>query len=368
MGTVKYLERHVLSTGEVAWAANPSKAVKEALLVKYKRCKSKHEAISMCLDWENRYRDYKRGIDRKIYISENSVAGLVAAYKATSNWKRLSANSKATYTQLIGSVLNITIGTSNVSFGDTLHHNIAIKQAEALHEQLCRDVSEHRANHVCKVLRRVWFVGFRTGLTRSNPFSKMGLASLPPREVRWEKKHIDIFVKQADKMGLWSIGTLALMCYDLCQRIGDMRQMRWGNYNIHGDYFFDFVQEKSRTVRKPQGNLVSVPVMNEQLKERLDSLPRGGKDDFIILFERTGRPYTKWANKTVSEVRKAAGLPSELWISDLRRTGATEAGEAGLTDTEIMALTGHTSREVVSVYVKTTRRTASTAARKRYGK
>jgi len=366
MGSIKYLERHQLSTGEISWGANPSKAVREALLVKYESYKDKKDAVDRCMEWEKAFLDYKRGMDRKKHISENSVNGLVAAYKNTSNWDRLSVNSKNTYNQLIHSVMETRIGRSNITFGQTLHHNITVKVAESLHKQLCNDVSEHRANHVCKVLRRVWFVGFRLGLTRSNPFSKMGLVTLPSRDVRWEKGHVDIFVKQADKMGLTSIGTLALMCYHLCQRIGDMRQMRWGNYDLQGDGFFDFVQEKSRTVRKPQGNLVSVPVYDEVLKERLGRLTRGGKDDFIILNERTGRPYTRWAYKAVAEVRKAAGLPEELKISDLRRTGATEAGEAGLTEDEIMSLTGHTSREVVSVYVKKTRRMASTAARKRH--
>jgi integrase len=368
MKNIPYLEMHELVTGEVKWAANPSKAVRNALLVKHETYTDKKEAAKRCLAWEEAFLDYKRCIDRQQHISENSVNGLVAAYKDTTNWNRLSVNSKNTYQQLIDYVVNTRIGRSNITFGQTMHHNITVKVAEALHKQLCQDVSEHRANHVCKVLRRVWFVGFRLGLTRSNPFSKMGLATLPSRDVRWEKEHIDIFVKKADEMEMWSIGTLALMCYDLCQRIGDMRQMRWGQYDLQGDGFFDFVQEKSRTVRKPQGNLVSVPVMNEELKARLDSLTRGGKDDFIILNERTGRPYTRWAYKTVAEVREAAGLPKELKISDLRRTGATEAGEAGLTEDEIMALTGHTSREVVSVYVKKTRRMASTAARKRHGK
>jgi hypothetical protein len=368
MGSIKYLERHVLSTGQISWGANPSKAVRDALLVRYESYQEKKDAVDRCMEWEKAFLDYKRGIDRQKHISENSVNGLIAAYKNTSNWDRLSVNSKNTYQQLIDSVVNTRIGRSNISFGQTLHHNITVKVVESLHKQLCNDVSEHRANHVCKVLRRVWFVGFRLGLTRSNPFSKMGLATLPSRDVRWEKEHIDIFVAKADEMNLWSIGTLALMCYDLCQRIGDMRQIRWGNYDLQDDGFFDFVQEKSRTVRKPQGNLVSVPVENARLKKRLDSLTRGGKDDFIILNERTGRPYTRWAYKTVAEVRKAAGLPEELKISDLRRTGATEAGEAGLTEDEIMALTGHTSREVVSVYVKKTRRMAATAARKRHGR
>ena len=55
-----------------------------------------------------------------------------------------------------------------------------------------------------------------------------------------------------------------------------------------------------------------------------------------------------------------------IWIGDLRRTGATELGEANCTEDEIRAITGHKSRQVVSTYVKTSLRMATTAQRKRF--
>ena len=81
MGSIKYLERHVLSTGQISWGANPSKAVREALLVKYESYNEKKDAVDRCMEWEKAFLDYKRGIDRKKHISENSVNGLIAAYK-----------------------------------------------------------------------------------------------------------------------------------------------------------------------------------------------------------------------------------------------------------------------------------------------
>lgn len=361
MANVKYLSKQVSSKGIVTWACNPSSALKRDLQVAHVTKNDKATAIRICEKWQTDFEDYQRGISRKQYINENSVTGLVKAFYETSNYARLSANSKDTYKQLLEYALSMRVGMSNISLGQTLHKNITASMAEKIHNQLQSDVSSHRAVHVCKVLRRVWFVGFRLGLTQANPFSKMGLVSLPSRDVRWEQDHIDTFVAKADEMGLWSVGTLALLCYHLCQRVGDMRQLTWGNYE---DGVFDFVQEKSRTVRKPRGNVMIQP-SNPELEKRLSILPRRNRDDFMILNERTGRPYTRWAYKSVSEVRKAAGLPFELKISDLRRTGATEAGESGCTEDEIMALTGHTSRDVVNVYVKKTPIMAASASEKR---
>ena len=38
------------------------------------------------------------------------------------------------------------------------------------------------------------------------------------------------------------MGTLAMLCYDLCQRPGDMRQLTWEQFDGES---FDFYQEKT---------------------------------------------------------------------------------------------------------------------------
>lgn len=361
MANVKYLEERVSSKGITTWAGTPSLALKRDINAIFFTTKDKARAVDICTKWSDDFEEFKKGITQKKYISDNSVAGLVDAFYETSNYMRLSTNSKASYKQLLNYALEMRVGMSNTTLGQTLHRHVTAKMAEKIHTQLQSDVSSHRAVHVCKVLKRVWFVGWRLGLTQSNPFSKMGLVSLPVREVRWEQDHIDIFVAKADEMGLWSVGTLALLCYHLCQRVGDMRQLTWDNYE---NSVFKFVQEKSRTVKNPPGKIMILP-SNRELDERLSVLPRRNRGNFIILNERTERPYTKWAYKSVAEVRKASGLPFELKISDLRRTGATELGEAGCTTDEIMSQTGHIDRDVVNVYVKQTPIMAVTASEKR---
>lgn len=73
----------------------------------------------------------------------------------------------------------------------------------------------------------------------------------------------------------------------------------------------------------------------------------------IVVSEETGRPYQESAfQHEFARIRAASGLPVDLQFRDLRRTLATALGAAGCTDDEIRAITGHTTREVVAVYVR----------------
>ena len=72
----------------------------------------------------------------------------------------------------------------------------------------------------------------------------MGLGGLPPREIKWTEEQVRQFIDTADAMGRSSVGTLALLCFDLCQRPGDMIKLT--RQNLIGDVMV-FVQEKTGT-------------------------------------------------------------------------------------------------------------------------
>lgn len=84
------------------------------------------------------------------------------------------------------------------------------------------------------------------------------------------------------------------------------------------------------------------------------------------MYERTKAPYSdRLRNKVYHRVRDKAGLPDDLNFYDLRRTAATEMGNANCTEDEIRAVTGHVSRQIVSTYVNTTAKMAANAQAKR---
>jgi integrase len=60
-----------------------------------------------------------------------------------------------------------------------------------------------------------------------------------------------------------------------------------------------------------------------------------------------------------------AGLPDELRLSDLRRTGTTEMVEAGVGIGQIMSVTGHANPSSVKPYMKNTLTSANYALTER---
>lgn len=359
MSTAKYVQRRVNTDGSVIWAFNPPAYVRHAITeheIKYEQFTDRIDAREHSKSVVELYQEVKRKETASTYLPVGSVMSLVASYKRTNAWSSLADNTKRTYNQLLRGSFDVRLGKSTKTFGELNSSNVSPMMAEGLYEHLKASVSEHRANHTIKVLRRVWQVAKRKALVRHNPFREMGLRSLPERVVLWEPEQVETLIKHADAQGSWSVGTLALLCYDLCQRPGDMRQMLWQSYK---DGHFDFVQEKTK-VR------VTIPA-SPRLVERL-SQRDGTLDSPICASERSGKGYDRFAAyKLVARLRKSAGLPNHLQLRDLRRTGATEMAEAGCTEDELRSVTGHKGRGVLNTYVRPTRKLAAGGMNKRFG-
>lgn len=355
----KYVQRRIKTDGSVVWAFNPPAYVRETITdceISYIQFDDRIDAEEHSKQVVEMYSDAKRAESKQVHLPIGSVMSLVASYKRTNAWSSLSDNTKRTYNQLLRGSFDVRLGQSNKNFGEMNAKNVAPMTAEQLYSHLKASVSEHRANHTIKVLRRVWQVCKRKQLVRQNPFREMGLRSLPERIVLWEPEHVQAFMNYADEQGCWSVGTIALLCYDLCQRPGDMRQLLWQNYK---DGHFDFVQEKTK-VR------VTIPA-SPRLVERM-SQRSGQQSDVITVSERTGRPYDRYAAyKLAARIRTGSGLPKELQLRDLRRTGATEMAEAGCTEDELRSVTGHKGRGVLNTYVRPTRKLAAGGMNKRFG-
>ena len=355
----KYVQRRTKTDGSVVWAFNPPAYVRETITdceISYVQFEDRIDAEEHSKQVSEMYFDAKRAEAKDVYLPIGSVMSLVAQYKRTNAWSSLSDNTKRTYNQLLRGSFDVRLGQSNKNFGEMNAKNVAPMTAEQLYSHLKESVSEHRANHTIKVLRRVWQVCKRKSLVRQNPFREMGLRSLPERIVLWEPAQVEAFMKHADEQGCWSVGTLALLCYDLCQRPGDMRQILWQNY---ADGHFDFVQEKT----KVRVTIPASPRLVQRLSERT-----GEPSTVICVSERLGKGYDRFsAYKLAARIRASAGLPKELQLRDLRRTGATEMAEAGCTEDELRSVTGHKGRGVLNTYVRPTRKLAAGGMNKRFG-
>ena len=355
---VKYLETRARANGRIIFAVSPPPYVQQALGVKYEQYEVKKDAINRAMQIADAYQEYKKGNKKDISIKQDTVGGLIAFYKTTNEWAKLKDNTKDLYNLMIRTALDTRIGESKILFKDYLARTVTPTHADKIYDTITKQVSRHRAVHTIKVLRKIWFVGRRHSKVQSNPFEKMGLKGLKSRTVLWSPEQVKTFIATADEMNKGSVGTLALLCYDLCQRPGDMRQLTWANYD---GYSFEFIQEKT-------GQRVNIPG-SPRLIERLSNIPTNrNEEDPIVVCEATHkgfdrRLYSKWA----ATIKDEAKLPKELKISDLRRTGATEMAESGCTEDELRSVTGHQSRDVLSIYVRPTDKLAATGINKRFG-
>lgn len=356
MAKVKYVHQRTRADGTPYWVYDPPGYVRaligNATFITFdNRLDAEHHGKYV----NEMFDEAKRKQSDKVYIDIGTVRGLVMTYKKTNAYTSLSDNTKRTYTMLLEKAFDVRLGNSPVAFGDMHHSNVKPMHAEALYHFLKEHVSEHRANHTVKVFRRVWTIASKKGMVRGNPFAQMGLRTLPDRVVLWEPEQVMSFIAAADEAGYWSVGTLALLCYDLCQRPGDMRQLMWSNFD--GEVF-DFVQEKTK-------ERVTIPASPRILK-RLHGI-NGEPGETILKYEATGKPYGRFDYyKLAGRIREMAGLPPHLQLRDLRRTGATEMAEAGVTEDELRSVTGHKSRGVLNTYVRPTKKLAAHGMMKRF--
>jgi len=316
------------------------------------------DARAYSLQVQAKYASHSRNSRKTKAVEAGTVKKLVEYYRSTENYVNLKPRSIASYELMIDTSLNVILPTHTISLGDMEARLISKEVVQKFIHQVRNNYSHHRALHSVKVMKLIWTVAENAGQVSGNPWRHSQIKKLPDREILWTHDQVEKFIAAADEMGLQSMGTLALMCYTMCQRPGDIRQLRWGDIK---DNIFEFKQEKT-------GTEVYVPLA-PSLKERVSQIDTSHAWEIILRYEVTGKPFTQWDyGKIARRIMRKANLPKELRIGDLRRTGTTRLADFGCTEDQIMSVTGHKSREMVSVYVKRSRDTAKDAIALAWGK
>jgi integrase len=226
------------------------------------------------------------------------------------------------------------------------------------------------------VCKRAWNVARRSKPTivpSLNPFQKMEL-EYHPKPTR-AVTHDDLmrFVKKADEQGKASIGTAAMIAYYWGPRELDiLTRFSWGHYRPPD------APNIARIFHHKTGALIDMPLYDDEdgtalwpeLMERLDVAPRRGT--LIVMRDRPDRrqkihlPWKEdYFRHLFAEIRRAAGIDSDVKFMGLRHGGNTESGNARLTDAQIRALSGHKTAAMTALYTKATIRQRQTGARKR---
>ena len=119
---------------------------------------SKLLAIQRCQEIDDAYRQFKRGDIEVQRVNSATVLGIINYYKSTHEYVKLADNSKKTYEQLLSGLINIQLRSKSGPFVEMLAANVTEDHADKLHAFLRDNISDHRARHTVKFLKRVWNV------------------------------------------------------------------------------------------------------------------------------------------------------------------------------------------------------------------
>jgi integrase len=200
----------------------------------------------------------------------------------------------------------------------------------------------------------------------------MGLTYKAKQTRPFEYAALMKFVETADGMGHHSVGTAAMISFLWLQRQVDiLERLAWSQYRPAD------APNMVRIMRHKTGVPMDVPLLDDdgselfpELTARLDASEKRGT--LIITRDNPDRfkgVYLPWKQRhflrTVDKIRTAAGIDADVKFMGLRHGGNTEGGDAGLTDAQLRALSGHKTASMTQLYTKRTVQQRKEGARKR---
>jgi len=267
-------------------------------------------------------------------VREGTMAWLIRQWVASPAWAALSPSTRKNYKKALGVI--------EAWCGLVPPRAVTRKAIKAWQRALIATRSQAVATIVLTRLHKLMEIARDEGLIEVNPASRLGLVHGGGNREPWSRDEIAAVHDKAVELGRHSVALAVLLAANLGQREADILKLSRSRYDPAAGVF-DIVQQK--TERR-----VGIPVMAE-LRAALDAAP--ATSPVFVISEVTGRPYQgDNFQATFRRICRAAGLPNERQFRDLRHTMATMLGEAGCTDEEIRAITGHLDRAVVARYVR----------------
>ena len=291
------------------------------------------------------------------------VQDLLKEYYISFEYNNLRAETKAQYKYFLGIVCSTSV-VDGIELGSYKLSSLTTKLAKLSYNKWCeRGVSF--ANHLMSVIRVLLNYGINMEHCNMNPFSNIKKRVVTHRKVVWTKDDVIRFLDTAySDFKTRNIGLIAQMAYEWCQRIGDMRLLKF-EYIDFDNGILHLEQSKRRAT-------VHLPISDELLSMLVQQKEDFGFQKYVApQVKPVGgiyKPYSLYRlPKVARKVMRDANLPDELRLSDLRRTGTVEMVDAGVSMGNIMSVTGHANPQSVKPYMKNTYTSANLALQKRKG-
>ena len=256
-----------------------------------------------------------------------TIHALAVAIYASAEWRLLSKATQGTYRGIMER-LRTDYGDQSVG---------AIQPQHILKMRDKRAEAPTAANNLVKVLR--WMLAF--AMARQWRVDNPAVAIKPLKVVStgfpvWSEADIEVFEAH------WAVGTRERLAFDLllysAQRSGDVRQM--GRQQVR-DGAILVRQEKTKA-------FLELPI-HPGLKTSLDTVPGG---QLLFLTTQAGAGFTAGGfGNWFREACRSAGIEN-CSAHGLRKSAATRLADAGCTEAQIKAVTGHTTSKEVERYTK----------------
>lgn len=220
----------------------------------------------------------------------------------------------------------------------------------------------HARGRYCMVLLRVLFsyaveIGVPGAVDQRAVLNSIRLPTRPARHSAPTREQVLALVRVALEKGWRSIAITTLAQFEFTERRthiigcweGDRWTRGWTWGNISRDWIIRYTQTKVGVVER-EFDLRTTPA----LLELLQRTPEDRRVGPVIISERTGKPWS--VNNYImafSRIRKAAGVPADIWSMDMRAGGATEAGSIqGVTSLDVQAAGGWSDSKMASRYTR----------------
>jgi integrase len=348
---MKTLPRDVLKHANGYRYNPPAPAIEAGIATRHNLSNSYTDAVAQAAKLNAAYDDWRS--DKKYLAnltSKATVADLIRAYLATDSYAKLSEKSRKDYVYYLNFWDGSKLGSTPVM--STILCNITAPMCQRLYDEYAaRSVS--LANHCVSVYKLVFNFAIRLGYITFNPFSKILRRQDKPRRVVWSKDDLKAFMDVSfATFNKRSVGLIVYMAYEWGQRLGDMRNLTWDVYDLETGVL-TLTQSKRRA-------RVSLPT-SEGLRSMLAQQHKdyGWQKYMAPSTQEDGKggllPYSLTNLSRVGQsIMREAKLPEQLQLMDLRRTAITELVEAGVPLPNIMALSGHSTPQSLTPYMKAT--------------
>ena len=352
----RYVQQRVSPTGDVSYRFNPPQTLVNAGVVEREELGDDPKEVRKLAQQLNKQIDDYREEQSKIAGLKPSsrVTDLINFYYQSNDFNMLRDSTKVDYRYFL-TILHQSIGHRK-------YKDVTSKVAKQAYEEwVKRGVSF--ANHAATCASRVYNYAIQMEHAEQNPFGKIKRKTVKQRKMVWTHGEVNKFLDVAySDFDYRNVGLIVHMAYEWCQRLGDMRMLKWENLDLKKQQL-TLEQSKRRAD-------VFLPISDNLTAMLLEQKADFGFQEWVVPHPQPVKgKYKPYAMERLSKVgrriMRLAKLPEELRLMDIRRTGVTQMVDKGVPLPQIMAVTGHTHVSSVKPYMKHTYESANSALTQR---